>query len=99
VLDLLRDAQRTIDDLIDVMGRATIEAVLGMSAETIVGSKQHGKKSSCDIVYHGTRRGCVALKHRQLNVEKPGSGAGTPRRVNHRSSRSPPTRRCAGIAA
>jgi hypothetical protein len=71
LLDLLENAQCAIDDLIDVMGRATIEAVLRLSAETIAGPKQQGKKSDRDIVYHGTQRGRVALKDRQLNVEKP----------------------------
>ena len=42
-----------IDDLIDVMGRATIEAVLRMSAEAVAGPKQQGKKSDREIVYHG----------------------------------------------
>ena len=71
LLDLLENAQCALDDLIDVMGRATIEAVLQMSAETIAGPKQQGKKSDRDIVYHGTQRGRVALKDRRLNVEKP----------------------------
>src|SRR5262249_35875771 len=35
------------------------------------GPKQQGKKSDRDIVYHGTQPGRVALKDRQLNVEKP----------------------------
>ncbi len=56
------------------MGRATIEAVLRMSAETIAGPKQQGKESDRDIVYHGTQRGRVALKNRQLNNEKPLQG-------------------------
>ena len=71
LLDLVENAQCAIDDLIDVMGRATIEAVLRMSAEAIAGPKQQGKKSDHDIVYHGTQRGRVALKERQLLVEKP----------------------------
>jgi hypothetical protein len=71
LLDLLENAQCALDDLIDVMGRATIEAVLQMSAETIAGPKQQGKKSDRDIVYHGTQQGRVALKDRQLNVAKP----------------------------
>ncbi len=32
MLDLIENAQAAVDDLIDVMGRATIEAVLLMSA-------------------------------------------------------------------
>jgi transposase-like protein len=71
LLDLLENAQCAIEDLIDVMGRATIEAVLRMSAEAIAGPKQQGKKSNRDIVYHGTQRGRAALKERQLHVEKP----------------------------
>jgi putative transposase len=71
LLDLLENAQCALDDLIDVMGRATIEAVLQMSAETIAGPKQQGKKSDRDIVYHGTQQGRVSLKDRQLNVAKP----------------------------
>src|SRR5262249_7622854 len=71
LLDLLENAQCAIDDLIDVMGRATIEAVLRMSAESIAGPRQQGKKSDRDIVYHGTQQGRVASKDRQLNVEKP----------------------------
>ncbi len=71
LLDLIENAQCALDEIIDVMGRATIEAVLRMSAETIAGPKQQGKKSDRDIVYHGTQQGRVALKDRQLNIEKP----------------------------
>jgi hypothetical protein len=71
LLDLLEDAQCALDDLIDVRGRATIEAVLRMSAEAIAGPRQRGKKSDRDIVYHGTQRGRIALKERAIVVEKP----------------------------
>ena len=53
------------------MGRATIAAVLRMSAETIAGPKTQGKKSDRDIVYHGTQKGRVTLKEREINVDKP----------------------------
>ena len=71
LLDLVEQAQCAIDDLVDVMGRATIEAVLAMSAEQLAGPKQQGKKTDRDVVYHGTQRGRVALKERQLGVSKP----------------------------
>ena len=71
LLDLVEQAQCAIDDLVDVMGRATIEAVLTMSAQQLAGPKQQGKKTDRDVVYHGTQRGRVALKERQLSVEKP----------------------------
>jgi len=71
MLDLIENAQVAIDDLIDVMGRATIEAVLLMSAAQLAGPKQQGKKTEREIVYHGSQQRCVALKERQLNVDKP----------------------------
>ena len=71
MLDLIESAQYAIDDLIDVMGRATIEAVLRMSAAGLVGPKQQGKKSDRDVVYHGSQKGRVPLKERELRVDKP----------------------------
>lgn len=71
LLDLLENAQCALDDVIDVMGRATIEAVLRMSAEAIAGPRQQGKKSDREIVYHGTQKGRVALKEREVIVDKP----------------------------
>jgi transposase-like protein len=71
MLDLIENAQAAVDDLIDVMGRATIEAVLLMSAAGVGGPKQQGKKNDRDVVYHGSQAGRVALRERQLGVEKP----------------------------
>ena len=71
LLDLIEHAEAALDDLIDVMGRATIEAVLLMSAEAVAGPKQQGKKTDRDVAYHGTQIGRVALKERQLRVAKP----------------------------
>lgn len=78
LLELLNTAETAIDDLIDVMGRATIEAVLLMSAAEVAGPRQQGKKTDRDVVYHGLQRGRVKLKDRQLQVEKP--------RLRHRKS-------------
>lgn len=71
LLDLVEQAQAAIDDLVDVMGRATIEAVLQMSARQLAGPRQQGRKSDRDVVYHGTQPGRVKLKERQLRVDKP----------------------------
>jgi putative transposase len=71
MLDLIENAQCAIDDLIDVMGRATIEAVLLMSAAQLAGPKQQGKKSDRDVVYHGSQKGRVPLRERELRVDKP----------------------------
>ena len=71
MLDLIENAQYAIDDLIDVMGRATIEAVLLIRAAGVAGPKQQGKKADRDVAYHGSQPGRVALRERQLRVEKP----------------------------
>lgn len=71
MLDLIEHAECAIDELIDVMGRATIEAILQMSAAGVAGPKQQGKKADRDVVYHGSQAGRVALKERQLRVNKP----------------------------
>ncbi len=71
MLELIQSARGAVDELIDVMGRATIEAVLTLSAIDVAGPKQQGKKSDRSIAWHGTQRGKVALKERQLQVSKP----------------------------
>lgn len=71
MLELIEQAECAIDELIDVMGRATIEAVLRMSAEELAGPRQQGKRSERAVYYHGTQKGRVALKERQLRVDKP----------------------------
>lgn len=71
LLELLNTAETAIDDLIDVMGRATIEAILVMSAAEVAGPRQQGKKTDRDVVYHGSQQGRVKLKDRQVQVQKP----------------------------
>lgn len=71
LVGLVEEAQCAIDDLIDVMGRATIEAVLRMSAEQHFGPKQQGKASDREVAYHGMQKGRVALRERELRIDKP----------------------------
>lgn len=71
MVELVEQAQCAVDKVIDVMGRATIEAILQMSAEQLAGPKQQGKAADREVVYHGKREGRVALKERQLRVQKP----------------------------
>jgi transposase-like protein len=72
MIDLIEQAECAIDEVIDVMGRATVEAVLRMSAEQLAGPRQQGKRGEeREFYYHGTQPGRVALKERQLRVDKP----------------------------
>jgi putative transposase len=71
MVELIEQAECAVDDLVDVMGRATIEAILRMSAEGVAGLRQQGRKSDRDVYWHGSQPGRVALRERQLRVEKP----------------------------
>ena len=48
MLELVEQTEVTIDEVIQVMGRATIEAVLEMSAEGVAGVKQAGRSRAED---------------------------------------------------
>ena len=69
LVELLEKGERAIDEVIDVMGRATIEAVLRMSAEQVAGPKEQGRRDADrELYWHGVQAGRVALKERQLRV-------------------------------
>ena len=54
------------------MGRATIEAVLEMSAEGVAGPKQSGKaRADGTPVWYGRQGGQVYLSDRKVRVERP----------------------------
>ena len=46
LVELLEQGERAIDAVIDVMGRATIAAVLRMSAEALAGPKEQGRRDA-----------------------------------------------------
>jgi putative transposase len=71
MLELIQESRMAVDELIDVVGRASIEAVLELSAIQVAGPPQQGKAREGDIGWHGTQRGRVYLKQRQLRVNKP----------------------------
>jgi len=71
MMELIEQSRMAIDELIDVMGRASIEAVLQLSAVQVAGAPQQGKARQAEIVWHGTQRGRVYLKERKLRVNKP----------------------------
>ena len=61
-----------LDQIIDVIGRAAIEAVLDISAADVAGEKQPGKeRKGAGAAYHGRQRGRVYLADRAVRVEKP----------------------------
>jgi len=71
MLELIEQSRLAIDELIEVMGRASVEAVLELSAREVAGAPQQGKARLGDVVWHGRQPGRVFLKERQLRVNKP----------------------------
>jgi putative transposase len=71
MVELIAQSRIAIDDLVDAVGRATIEAVLRLSAEQVAGPPQQGRTRQGEIVWHGTQAGSVYLKERKRKVSKP----------------------------
>ena len=70
LLELICNTEQAVDELIDVVGKAAIEAVLLLSAQQIAGPKQPGKVKR-GIGWHGRQQGVVSLSERKLRVERP----------------------------
>ena len=70
MVDLIEQSRLAVDELIDVAGRATIEAVLQLSAEQVAGPRTPGQRRR-GVLWHGRQAGRVCLKERKLGVTKP----------------------------
>lgn len=70
MVDLFVESRIAINELLETLGRATLEAVLQVSAESIAG-KSHQGKSGGDILRHGAQRGIVSLCDRKIHIQKP----------------------------
>jgi putative transposase len=70
MVDLIEQSRMAVDELIDVAGRATIEAVLQLSAEQVAGPRTPGQRRP-GLLWHGRQAGRVCLKERKLGVTKP----------------------------
>ena len=80
MVELITGAEMAIDELIEVTGRAAIEAVLMLSAQEVAGPKHPGKKGAGEITWYGRQQTTIPLSERKLRVDKPrlrrkGSGA------------------------
>jgi len=72
-----------VDELIEVTGRAAIEAVLTLSAQEVAGPKHPGKAAG-EITWYGRQRTTIPLAERKLRVGKPRlrrKGAGADKEV------------------
>jgi putative transposase len=67
LVELITQARMAVDEVIDSIGRQTIETILSLSAEQVAGPRTPGK-SSGDIRWHGSQKGRVSLADRQIKV-------------------------------
>ncbi len=73
LVELIEQCQGAVDEVIDVTGRAAIQAVLELSAQQVTGGElaQPGKKRDGDVLRWGRQSGRVNLSDRKLRVAKP----------------------------
>ena len=84
MVELIEQAQLAVDEFIDVLGRAALEAVLQLSAEQVAGPSHPGKAGGA-VRRHGSQAGTVSLSTQKVRVRKPrlrtkagGAGAEVP---------------------
>jgi putative transposase len=70
LVELITQARVAVDEVIDRIGRQTIETILNLSAEQIAGVRAPGKNSG-DVRWHGSQNGRVSLADRQIKVRRP----------------------------
>ena len=73
LVELVEQCRGAVDEVIDVTGRAAIQAVLELSAQQVTGGKlsQPGKKRRGDVVRWGRQPGRVKLSNRKLRSANP----------------------------
>ena len=71
LVELVGQCQMAVEDLIDRVGRATIEAVLYLSAVEVAGEPQQGKRREQAVGWYGRQDGSVYLREQKLRVERP----------------------------
>ena len=80
MVELIEECKIAVDDLVEVLGRSTLEAVLAISAAGVAGESHRGKLGG-EIVRHGFQDGVVSLSNRKMRLSRPrlrnkGGGAG-----------------------
>ena len=73
LLELVAECRGAVDEIIDVAGRAAIQAVLELSAQEATGEalRQPGKRRAGEVVRWGRQGGRVSLSDRKLRVARP----------------------------
>ena len=70
MVELIESAQMSVHQFVANLGRATLEAVLQISAAGVAGENHQGTPGG-EVVRHGRQSGIVTLKDRKVHVERP----------------------------
>jgi len=70
MVELIEESRIAVDDLLEVLGRSTLEAVLAISAAGVAGEAHQGKRGG-EIVRHGHQDGVVSLSNRKMRLSRP----------------------------
>ena len=70
MVELIEQAQLAVDEFIDVLGRAALEAVLQLSAAQVAGPRHQGQPGG-EVRRHGSQPGTVSLSTQKVRVRKP----------------------------
>ncbi len=70
LLELVQDAQASIDELMSEAARTFVEQLLVLSAQEVAGQKHPGKHEG-PVRWHGTQPGRITLAERRLAVQRP----------------------------
>ncbi len=70
LVELVTQARVAVDEVIQSIGRQTIETILTLSAQEVAGVRAPGKLGG-DVRWHGSQAGRVTLADRQIQVKRP----------------------------
>jgi len=70
MVELIEQSQIAVDELLENLGRATLEAVLLVSAANVAGQSHQGRLGG-NVLRHGNQQGVVSLSNRKVRIEKP----------------------------
>ena len=70
VVELIESAQVAVEEFMDVLGRAALEAVLELSAQQVAGPRHQGQAGG-EVRRHGSQGGVVSLSTQKVRVRKP----------------------------
>ena len=84
MVELISSAQLAVEEFMEVLGRAALEAVLELSAQQVAGPRHQGKAGG-EVRRHGTQGGVVSLSTQKVRPRKRGGSPSSACRLTRRN--------------